>query len=186
AAATPSGAESPDLKTAFFLPETVIGEQRADDRRGGPGPSPHRPAPPPRSEPQPPVHITDRPGIQAPADGGAPGDHPERHARSVRTGGEREARRARHEEEADRDRDAGREADVARRTEAGRDRAERREHRGEHRSGQKRRRRDREGDTAILDHPHRPEDFLSENGRAFGRPRATPPSPADPRRLTIR
>lgn len=185
AAATPSGAESPDLKTAFFLPETVIGEQRADDRRVGPGPSPHRPEPPPRSEPEPPVDITDRPAIDAPADGAAHDDEPERHARSVRTDAEREARRARHEEEADRDRDAGREPDVARRTEAGRDRAERREHRGEHRSGQKRRRRDREGDTAILAHPDRPEDFLEEYGGAFGRPRATPPSRATRRRLAI-
>src|SRR5690606_13041767 len=99
AAATPSGAESPDLKTAFFLPETVIGEQRADDRRVGPGPSPHRPEPPPRSEPEPPVDITDRPAIDAPADGAAHDDEPERHARSVRTDAEREPRRARHEEE---------------------------------------------------------------------------------------
>src|SRR5690606_2178516 len=44
----PSNADSPDLKTAFFLPETIIGDNRADPRRDGLGPSPRRPEPPPR------------------------------------------------------------------------------------------------------------------------------------------
>lgn len=48
----PSNADSPDLKTAFFLPETVIGDDRPASHREGPGASPMRPEPPPRREPE--------------------------------------------------------------------------------------------------------------------------------------
>lgn len=56
----PPSTESPDLKTAFFLPETVIGDQRDDGRPEGPG-GPMRP--PPRREPE--RLVGDEPAAQA-------------------------------------------------------------------------------------------------------------------------
>src|SRR5690554_6700759 len=64
AVAPPTG-ESPDLKTAFFLPETVIGEHQAEPQPAGPG-APMRP--PPRREP--PRIVGDEPPAQRKTDAG--------------------------------------------------------------------------------------------------------------------
>lgn len=164
-AAAPS-AESPDLKTAFFLPETVIGDPRGDAPRMGPGPGSHRPEPPQRVEPEPPVRPPASPAVDAPAADAAHDDDTARHARSARRDDEPEAG------------PEGR-VDGAQRRDGSRD--EERERRREHR----RRRRERDGDTAILAQPGRPEEFIDDFGGAFARPRAGATSPAARRRLAI-
>lgn len=115
AAAAPPGGESPDLKTAFFLPETVIGEQRADARRVGPGPSPHRPEPPPRVGPAPPADTPVRQAGDAPAEDATLDDEAARQARSGRRLDDHEAGHAHADGAGDRvDHDADDRVDLAR------------------------------------------------------------------------
>lgn len=66
--AGPANPDSPDLKTAFFLPETVIGKHRAEAGREGPPAGPMRPEPPPRREPE--RLVGDEPPAAARADDG--------------------------------------------------------------------------------------------------------------------
>src|SRR5690606_34155398 len=168
----PSNADSPDLKTAFFLPETIIGDNRADPRRDGLGSSPRRPEPPPRREPEPVVDDDNARARDEPASA-ARGDDP------LERDLERDLERERHEEREHHvgsDRAGGREPD---RREPGHE--PEREHRREHR----RRRRDRDGDTAIVAHPDRPEEFVDELGGAFAPRRVRSTSRASQRRLAI-
>ncbi|MFA5685584.1 MAG: DUF3426 domain-containing protein [Burkholderiaceae bacterium] len=153
--AAPSNPDSPDLKTAFFLPETVIGEGRPDPRREGPGASPARPEPPPRREPTRLVGDEAR-DAHPPAHEAGPGHEADR------------GHEVDHGDEAGRDHD---DAVGALARSAGSTRASPAE--------------DRRHDVAIVADSDQPEDFVDSLSGAFAPVRQRAPTRVSQRRLAI-